>query len=150
MSQVTDRSGPGFTDLLLLGVALLMLTAAGLGVALYAWPGERLQLPELEPSLRVARVADLPVGGSRVVNWGARIILVVRSGDSTYFALGAVSPVDGCILRWDAEALRVVSPCGYVVYDQTGNVVVGLTREPLERYAVAVREGVVYVTELPR
>jgi len=140
----------GFTDLLLVGVVLLMLTAVGLGIGLYSWPGERLQLPELEPSLRVAREADLPVGGSRVVNWGQRIVLVVRSADSTYFALGAVSPVDGCLLRWDAEALRVVSPCGYVVYDPAGNVVVGLTTQPLPRYGVAVRDGVVYVTEPPR
>ncbi len=150
MTQEPERAGLGFTDLLLVGVALLMLTAAGLVVGLYTWPGERLQLPELNPSLRVARVADLPVGGSRVVNWGRRIILVVRSADSTYFALGAISPVDGCILRWDAEALRVVSPCGYVVYDPAGNVVVGLTTQPLARYAVAVRDGVIYVTEPPR
>jgi hypothetical protein len=44
--------------------------------------------------------------------------------------------------------LRVVSSCSYVVYDLHGNVVRGLTRVPLQRFAVFVRQGAVYVTEL--
>lgn len=146
MEQETERAGPGFTDLLLLGVAALMFTATVIGIGLYSLPTERLQLAELQPSLRVARERDLPVGGSRVVNWGQRIILVARSGEDQYFALSAISPVDGCILRWDADGMRVVSPCGYVVYDPGGNVVAGLTTEPLHRYGVVVRDQVVYVT----
>lgn len=146
MGQETEGTGPGFTDLLLIGVILLMLTGMVIGIGLYALPTGRLQLAELQPSLRVARVSDLPVGGSRVVNWGQRIILVARAGAGEYFALGAVSPVDGCILRWDPEGRRVVSPCGYVVYDPGGNVVTGLTTEPLHRYGVVVRDDVVYVT----
>lgn len=141
-----QEPGVGFTDLLLVGVTLLMLTGVGIGIGLYALPTERLQLAELQPSLRVARVRDFPVGGSRVVNWGQRIILVVRSGEGEYFALSAVSPVDGCILEWDPDGMRVVSPCGYVVYDPGGNVVAGLTTEPLHRYGVVVRDDVVYVT----
>ena len=146
MDQESRPLGAGFTDLLLVGVILLMLTGITIGIGLYALPTERLQLAELQPSLRVARVRDLPVGGSRVVNWGQRIILVVRSGEEQYFALGAVSPVDGCILQWDPDGMRVVSPCGYVVYEPGGNVVAGLTTEPLHRYGVVVRDGVVYVT----
>ncbi|HLB36121.1 MAG TPA: hypothetical protein VJL31_06100 [Gemmatimonadales bacterium] len=146
MEQETEPAGLGFTDLLLLGVAALMLTATVIGIGLYSLPTGRLQLAELQPSLRVARVPDLPVGGSRVVNWGQRIILVARSGEDQYFALSAISPVDGCILQWDSDGLRVVSPCGYVVYDPSGNVVAGLTNEPLHRYGVVVRDQVVYVT----
>lgn len=146
MDQESEQPGVGFTDLLLIGVALLMLTGVAIGIGLYALPTERLQLAELQPSLRVARVSDLPVGGSRVVNWGQRIILVVRGGGGQYFALSAVSPVDGCILQWDPDGMRVVSPCGFVVYDPGGNVVAGLTTEPLHRYGVVVRGGVVYVT----
>ncbi|MBI2073095.1 MAG: hypothetical protein HYW52_08785 [Gemmatimonadetes bacterium] len=146
MDQEPRLPGVGFTDLLLFGVILLMLTAVTIGIGLYALPAERLQLAELQPSLRVARERDLPVGGSRVVNWGQRIILVARTGEDQYFALGAVSPVDGCILQWDPDGMRVVSPCGHVVYDPGGNVVAGLTREPLHRYGVTVRGGLVYVT----
>lgn len=146
IDQESPLPGVGFTDLLLIGVALLMFTAVAIGVGLYSLPTERLRLAELQPSLRVARVQDFPVGGGRVVNWCQRIVLVVRNGPEEYFALSAVSPVDGCILEWDPDGMQVISPCGHVVYDPGGNVVAGLTREPLHRYGVVVRDGVVYVT----
>jgi hypothetical protein len=57
-----------------------------------------------------------------------------------------VSPVDGCILRWDSAALRIMSPCGHQVYNLRGHAVEGLTTEPLQRYAVFVRNDFVYVT----
>lgn len=140
------HSERGFDELLLGGVILLMVTGAGLGVGLYLLPREPLTVPELRPAVRVARETDFPVGTSRVQNWGDQIILIVRTEEEQYFALEGTSPLDGCILRWDLESLRVVSPCTYVVYDLHGNVVAGLTTVPLHRYAVLVRDGLVYVT----
>lgn len=136
----------GFGDLLLAGVIVLTLTCMALGLGLYLVPRAPLTLPELQPAVRVAQAADVPVGGSRIQSWGERIVLVVRRAEDRYFALQGTSPMDGCILRWDPEAQRVISPCTYVVYDDDGNVVAGLTTEPLHRYAVFVRDGVIYVT----
>ena len=137
---------PGFNEFLLGGIVVLMLVGAAIALGLYLLPGEQLQIPELQPAVRVARQADFPAGASRVVTWGERVILVVHTGDQTYAALQGTSPLDGCILRWDLASLRVVSPCSYLVYDLHGNVVRGLTTVPLQRYAVFVREGAVYVT----
>jgi nitrite reductase/ring-hydroxylating ferredoxin subunit len=138
----------GFNEYLLAGVVVLTLGTVALGIPSYLLPGEHLQIPELQPAVRVARQADFPVGASRVLNWGTRIVLVVHSEAREYSALQGTSPIDGCILDWDAASLRVVSPCSYVVYDLHGNVVRGLTTVPLQRYAVFVRQGAVYVTEL--
>ena len=141
-------NGPGsrltFNGLLLAGVILSMAIAGAIAVFLYLVPGDHLLLPELQPFVQVAREADFPVGASRVVNWGDQIILVVRRGDQEYFGLQGTSP-DGCILEWNPESLRVVSPCTYVVYDVRGNVVAGLTTTPLRPYPVYVRGGVIYV-----
>ncbi len=136
----------GFTELLLAGVILLMLTVGGLGLALYVAPAEPLEIPELQPAVRVVREVDFPVGSSRVRHWGEEIVLIIRPDSTRYFALEGVSPVDGCILRWDSEASRVYSPCRYAVYDLRGDVVAGLSTQALKRYAVSVREGVVYVS----
>ncbi len=141
-----DRSGLGFTEILLGGVILLIATGILGGIALYLLPAGHLEIPELQPSVRVAREADFPIGASRIVNWGDQVILVIRRDAQAYAALQGAGPSDECILRWEAEALRVVSPCTYVVYDLHGNVVSGLTHEPLRRYAVFVRGGVIYVT----
>jgi nitrite reductase/ring-hydroxylating ferredoxin subunit len=137
----------GFNEYLLAAVIVLTLVTVALGIVSYLLPADYLQIPELQPAARVARQSDFPVGASRVLNWGTRIVLVVHTGDHEFSALQGTSPIDGCILEWDAASLRVVSPCSYVVYDLHGNVVRGLTTVPLQRYAVFVRQGAVYVTE---
>jgi nitrite reductase/ring-hydroxylating ferredoxin subunit len=137
---------PGFIEYLLGGLAALMLAGVVLGVALYLLPVPHLQLSELQPVLRVGRTADIPVGASRVVNWGERVILVVRTGEASYIALQGTAPTDGCILQWDSATLQVHSPCTYMAYDLHGNVVRGLTTTPLQRYSVFVRQDAIYVT----
>jgi nitrite reductase/ring-hydroxylating ferredoxin subunit len=139
-------SGTTLNGLLLIGVLLLMMLIGGIAVTLYLLPTDSLRLPELQPFARVGDDAGFPVGASRTVTWGDAIILVVRSGEMEFAALEGVSPSDGCLLEWDAEAFRVVSPCTYTVHDLRGDVVEGLTRLPLRKYAVYVRDGVVYVT----
>ena len=136
---------PGFNEYLLGGVILLALVLAALGAAWYLLPGDHLDLPELQPAVRVAS-ADMPDSASRVITWGSRVVLVVRNG-TDFAALQGTSPIDGCILEWDRASARVVSPCSYVVYDLHGNVVRGLTTVPLLRYDAFVRQGAVYVTE---
>ena len=140
-------AGLGFNELLLGAVIALAFTGIVLGMALYVLPGEQLEIPKLQPAVRVLREADFPVGASRVVRWGDRAILVVRREEQQYFAVHGISPSDGCILKWDEQSSRVYSPCSYVIYDLHGNVVTGLTTAPLTRYGVFVRDGTVYVTE---
>ena len=62
-----------------------------------------------------------------------------------FYAVQGTSPFDGCVLRWELESLRVVSPCTNVVYDLRGNVVTGLSLIPLRPYTAFVRRGTVYV-----
>jgi nitrite reductase/ring-hydroxylating ferredoxin subunit len=147
MEKEAARKNPrlDLNGLLLAAVVLLMITGAALAVALYVLPGEHLDVPETQPAIRIESEEHFMVGSSRVQNLGEEVILVVRRAEADYHALQGISPADGCILRWDEESLRVVSPCTHAVYDLRGNVVRGLTREPLHRYPVYVRNGVVYV-----
>jgi nitrite reductase/ring-hydroxylating ferredoxin subunit len=127
-----------------LGVAALI----GLVVVFFFLvPPPYLQVPDLQPVARVAHVADVPVGTSRMVTWGTRSVLVIRRDETTFFAVQGTGSSDGCFLRWNQDALRIESPCTYVVYDLDGNVVEGLTRIPLRRYRVFERAGTLYVTE---
>ncbi len=129
----------------MISVIVLMVTGAVLVVALYGQPAERLASPEAAPAVRVAREDNYPVGASRTVRLGATPILVVRLDDTRFVAVTGASPSDGCLLRWEEEASRIVSPCSYLVYDVDGSVVAGLSTTPLVRYPVFVRDGVVYV-----
>ena len=127
----------------MIGVVFLVVFAVA---ALYTIPPEHLIIPQHELAARVARLEDFPVGSSRLETWGEDAILVVRRDEQEFTALQGVSPVDGCILNWDPEALRVTSPCGHQVYNLRGHVVEGLTTESLQQYAVFVRNDIVYVT----
>ncbi len=129
------------------GVYLLIVALAIMAMAFYVNPAEHLDIPEVQPAIRVAQESDFPVGSSRVRSWGEEIILIVRPDSARYFALRGVSPADGCILRWDPESSRIYSPCRYMVYDLRGDVVAGLSTQALKRFAVSVREGVIYVSE---
>jgi len=135
----------GFSEYLLGGIVTLMVVAAALAAFLYLLPPEHAQLAELQPAFVVAPEAQIPVNASRVVNWGDKVILVVRTGAASYAAVEGVSPADGCIVQWDPTSMRVLSPCRYIVYDLQGNVVRGMTTIPLQRYPVFVRDSVVYV-----
>lgn len=126
-------------------VFVVFLCTAGI-FALYTNPPDHLIIPQHEMAVRVTRAEDFPVGSSRIVTWGDQVILVVRRGEAEYAALQGVSPVDGCILEWDLDALRVASPCSHQLYNLRGRAVEGLTTEPLQRYRVYVRNGSVYVT----
>lgn len=136
----------GFEELLLVGIGLLIVTGWVLGVLLYVFSVRPLTIPEAQPAIPVVNEDAFRVGTSRVQNWGEQIILVVRRGEEEYYALEGTSPTDGCILHWDDESQRVVSPCSYIVYDLRGNVVTGLTTQSLRRYSVFARDGVVYLT----
>jgi nitrite reductase/ring-hydroxylating ferredoxin subunit len=142
------RSEPrlGFEELLLIGIGVLIVAGWILGIVLFVFSTKPLTIPEAQPAMPVVSEDTFQVGTSRVQNWGERIILVVRRTEREYYALQGTSPTDGCILRWDAESQRVVSPCNYIVYNLSGNVVTGLTTESLQRYSVSVRDGVVYLT----
>jgi len=145
-SARSPRWTRGFRERLIGGIVLLTLILIVLATWFYLTPGDYLQTPELQPALRVTKEGQIPLNGSRVVTWGPRTILVVRHGEHDYAAVSGLSPIDGCILRWDAPSLRVVSPCSFVVYGLDGSAVRGNTVVPLDRYTVFLRHGDIYVT----
>jgi len=135
----------GFNDLLLGAVVLFIVLGVVLAATFYILPGEHLEIPQAQPAVRVAREADFPVASSRMVRWGERAILVIRWTADRFVAVQGTAPSDGCLLEWEEEALRIVSPCSYVVYDLKGRPVTGLSTRPLQGYPVFLRDGVVYV-----
>jgi nitrite reductase/ring-hydroxylating ferredoxin subunit len=137
---------PGFNEYLLGGVMALTVFTIVMAITLFLQPADYLQIEELQPAARVAEESSFPVGASRIVTWGPEAILVIHSGVGDYHAVQGTSPLEGCTLEWDPAALRIVSPCNFLVYDLHGNVVRGLTTVPLHRYTVFVRQGTVYVT----
>ena len=145
---MADSPRADFAGQLLGGIILIMVTLAALAVALFLLPARHAEAPVRSAAVPVAPESSFPVGSSRIVDWAERIIIVVRRGESEYYALQGTAPTDGCILDWDADSGHVMSPCSYLAFDVHGNVVAGLSTQPLRRYAVFLRDDVVWVTDL--
>ena len=77
--------------------------------------------------------------------WASSYNIVVRPTQDRYVAVQGTAPSDGCLLRWEEDALRIVSPCSHVVYDLEGRPVTGLSTRPLQGFPVFLRDAVVYV-----
>ncbi|MGW8284072.1 MAG: hypothetical protein ACWGON_12295, partial [Gemmatimonadota bacterium] len=60
-----STSERGLESLLITGLLLLLGLMLGLFALLYANPAEHLTLPDRQSSLRMGRVEDIPIGGSR-------------------------------------------------------------------------------------
>ncbi len=131
----------------LAGVVLVIVACFALIGVYYLVPPEHLRIADIQSVFRVAPEAEFGVGTSRLVFLGDAPVLVVRRTENEYDAVQGNAPTDGCYLQWDEEARHVVSPCTYLVYDTRGNVIEGLTTEPLQRYRVFTRDQVVYVTD---
>ena len=132
---------------MLLGAVIFTIAVVfGVGTALYLLPQEHLQIAELQTEVQVVKQSNFPVRGSRTVTWGDRTILVIHVEEDRYVALDGIGPSDGCILRWNPDSQRIVSPCRNTIFDLNGRVVRGLTVEPLQRYVVYLRGAYVYVT----
>lgn len=134
-----------FWDWCFAALLVFAATFGGVVVAMYAAPGEPLVVPELETAARIASLDDFPANSARLERWGEELILVVRESGGEVTAVSAVSPQDGCVVRWDPQVQQIVSPCTYLVYNRRGGVVTGLSDEPLRSWPVLIRDGVVYV-----
>jgi nitrite reductase/ring-hydroxylating ferredoxin subunit len=141
-----SSSRRGFESILMVGLLVLLGLMLAVFALFYAVPADHLVLPDKQSAFRMGRAGEIPIGESRVSNWGEEIVLLVRVSEDEFRAVQGTSTLDGCILDWDADALRVVSPCGYQVYDLRGRAVDGLTTRPLRRYEVSVQRGLVFVT----
>ncbi len=116
-------------------------TAAVLA-AKYLYPMKRT--PTIR-SIFVARLSQLPDGGTHVVTDLRGVpVQVVRQGDSL-LALSTVCPHLGCRVRWEGGAKQFLCPCHNAAFDQEGKVLSGPPPRPLGRYEVEVIEGSVYL-----
>lgn len=116
-------------------------TAAAMAVR-YLLPQQR---PPRRRTVYVARIDEIPDGGTRVVEdlRGARV-QVVRQGERV-LALSMVCPHLGCQVRWDGDQGRFGCPCHAAAFDTEGRVLFGPPPRGLDRYDVELTDGCIYL-----
>ena len=93
----------------------------------------------------VAKVADIPSGGSKVVNNGDAKIVLAKNTDGTVVAHSAVCTHQGCTVNADGAVLAC--PCHGSTFDAfSGAATKGPASQALETVNVQVSGDAVYVT----
>ncbi len=130
-----------FWDWCMAGALTVGLVAAVLVTSLYLVPRHPLAVPELQSALRIGRADDFPSNSGSLQRWGRELIIVIRGPGGEFSAVRAVSPADGCVLRWDEVMQSITSPCSYAVYNQWGAAIRGLSNRALQTYPIENRDG---------
>jgi Rieske Fe-S protein len=132
----------------LCGAAAVCVTAVG-GCAGYgtgrppapaAQPAPAARSGAASAGTAVARVADIPVGGGRILP--DRQLVVTRPSEGEVRVLSAVCTHQGCLVATVANG-TISCPCHGSAFSLTGDVTSGPATRPLPATAFSVMDGVV-------
>ncbi len=149
MSEQTAKSLPAAPSPF---ISRRQLILGGIGAVAAAWAGTAVQsLLFPRASAAAAKpvtfsLAELPVGATRLVSYGATPALVIRTRESIR-CFSLVCTHLGCIVQWQEGAKEFYCPCHDGRFDQFGEVLAGPPPLPLEQIAVRVDGEMVVVGE---
>jgi Rieske Fe-S protein len=123
--------------------------AASVGSFLY--PVVRFVDPPAVPEAVVNEVAagkvqDFKVNSGKIVKFGSRPVLLVRSGETEWKAFSAVCTHLNCTVQYREDARVIWCACHNGMYDLNGSVVSGPPPRPLDEYLVRLRGEEVFVS----
>ena len=93
------------------------------------------------------RVEDIPVGESKLLYYKERPVLLIHVKENRFVALSGICTHLRCGLNWDRDSRKLVCPCHGATFDIQGNVLSGPPPEPLTRYQVKIKGGIIYIEE---
>lgn len=92
-------------------------------------------------------LAELPIGGSKIVRYKGEPTVVIRTSEKQVRALSAICTHLGCIVKWDGSKSLLVCPCHAAAFDVNGNVTSGPAPKPLASYPTKITPDEVIIGE---
>ncbi len=113
-------------------------------VAAFLYPVLRFMDPPQVAEASVNEVAacklqELKVNSGRIVRFGSRPVLLIRTGPSDLKAFSAVCTHLNCTVQYREDARVIWCACHNGTYDLNGVVVSGPPPKPLEEFQVRLR-----------
>lgn len=126
--------------------AVRWLLGGGLAgsLAAFCYPVLRFLSPPAVPEASVNEVVacktqDVRPNSGRIVRFGSRPVLLVRSADSEWKAFSAVCTHLNCTVQYREDSRQIWCACHNGMYDLNGAVVAGPPPKPLDEYLVRLR-----------
>jgi Rieske Fe-S protein len=85
------------------------------------------------------KIQDYKINAGKIVKFGSRPALLVRTGDSDWRAYSAICTHLNCTVQFQESSHQIWCACHNGFYDLNGKVVSGPPPNPLEEFAVRVR-----------
>src|SRR6266700_1233301 len=141
-----DRSGRrNLLSYLLGGGALASITSFLFPVLRYLPPPLVTQAATNEVS--GGKTGDLKPNSGKIVKFGNKPALLVRTSETEWKAFSAVCTHLNCTVQYQESTRQIWCACHNGTYDMTGRVVSGPPPKPLEEYAVLVRGEEVVISK---
>jgi len=82
--------------------------------------------------------AEIPVGGSKVVLFKDKPVIVINRPGKGFVALSKVCTHLGCLVEYEKNKNRLICPCHAGTFDLEGNVLSGPPPRPLPKVTLKV------------
>ena len=137
------------------------LISAGMGIPVIAYIiGPALEDDATQSWLRLGPVSKVGIGVptlfktkiKRQAGWVVEeeelSVYVLTDNGSDFVAMSNICTHLACRVRWIAEDEQFFCPCHNAVFDKEGKVVAGPPPRPLDRYALKVEDGQLFIGQL--
>jgi cytochrome b6-f complex iron-sulfur subunit len=121
-------------------------------VVSFLYPAFKFMLPPAIPEastneVAAGKVQDLKPNSGKIVKFGSRPALLIRTGETEWRAFPAICTHLNCTVQFQESTHQIWCACHNGFYDLNGKVVSGPPPRPLEEYAVHVRGDEVVISK---
>lgn len=141
-----ERTRRGFLDLALGLLGAVSAMGVVYPVGMYLWPREDKKEGGAARSMKFP-VSDIPIGEAKFVRFLNKPAVIVRPNEQEIFALSAVCPHLGCVVKWNETGKEFFCPCHGGRFDIKGNVLGGPPPRPLPSFTAKLENEYIVVTE---
>lgn len=123
----------------------LLATLSGMIIPALAYVWPVMRRGPVSGLVEVAKLDDIPPGGSKKITVNGSVVLLVRSAQNEIKAFSAICTHLGCLVDWDESKRQIACPCHAGVFDLTGRVMAGPPPRPLPIYEASVADGKIMI-----
>jgi cytochrome b6-f complex iron-sulfur subunit len=118
----------------------------------FLYPASKFMLPPAIPEastneVAAGKVQDLKPNSGKIVKFGSRPALLIRTGETEWRAFSAICTHLNCTVQFQESTHQIWCACHNGFYDMNGKVVSGPPPRPLEEYAVHVRGDEIVISK---
>ncbi len=99
-------------------------------------------------SVKVGLNKEFQVNSSKIIKFGRKPVIVIKTGENQYKALSASCTHLDCIVQYKQDTKQILCACHNGIYDLTGRNISGPPPRPLEEFDVKVIKDEIIITKV--